>query len=75
VIQYAIMGFELQKGIQREMDTRIPRGPRGSLQNELRSRFYFFRSQRIPFEVSLTKAVGGIKEHHPDFEPKILRTL
>jgi hypothetical protein len=63
--------YELQKQIQRELDTRIPRGPRGSLQNQFRFVFCFFRSQRVSFEESIAKAVASIREREPDFAPKV----
>ncbi len=67
-----LMAYEHQKAIQRELDARIPRGLRGSLQNDLRGRFYFFRSQGLSFDTSLTMAVGGVREREPKFTPKVL---
>jgi hypothetical protein len=66
------MAYEHQKAIQRELDARIPRGPRGSLQNELRFRLYFFRSQGLSFDASLAMAVSGVREREPDFAPRVL---
>ncbi len=66
------MAYERQKSIRRELDERIPRGARGSLQNELRFGFYFFRSQGLSFDTSLTAAVGRIREREPSFTPMVL---
>ena len=62
------MRFELQKQIQREMNTRLPRGARGSLQNQFRQVFYFYRSQGRPFEVALANAVNNVRQREPNFE-------
>ncbi len=69
------MGYEFQKQIQRELDARIPRGLSGGPQNELRFGFYFYRSQGLSFENSLAPALGGVRERHPNFVPKILPLL
>ncbi len=66
------MPYERQKAIQRELDARIPRGLRGGSQNELRFRFYFHRSQGLPFDTSLTSAVLGVRERDPNFVPRVL---
>jgi hypothetical protein len=66
------MPYKHQKAIQLELDTRIPRGLRGGSQNELRFRFYFYRSQGLPFDTSLTRAVLGVRERDPNFVPRVL---
>jgi hypothetical protein len=66
------MGFALQKQLREELNTRIPRGPKGSSQNMLRSAFWFFRSQGHPFDTSLAKALEITQERHPAFVPKII---
>jgi hypothetical protein len=65
------MRFELQKRIQREMDTRLPRGAKGSPQNRCRQVFYFYRSQGRPFEVALANAVNSVRQREPNFEPVV----
>lgn len=66
------MAYERQKAIERELDARIPRGPRGSPQNELRLRFNIYRMEGLPSEASLALAVGGVREREPDFAPRVL---
>ncbi len=61
-----------QKELQRELNERIPRGSRGSLQNEMRLRWWFWRAQGRSFDDSVAKAVDGIKKSDPTFEPKLL---
>jgi hypothetical protein len=66
------MPYTLQKEIQHELDTRIPRGPRDSWQNYFRLGFWFFRSQHLSFDESIARAAAGIRKHEPNFLPKIL---
>lgn len=66
------MAHPRQKELQRELNARIPRGPRGSRQNELRARFWFWRVQGRSFDDSLAQAVEGVRETYPDFQPRLL---
>src|SRR5438034_10611633 len=56
------MPYTLQKEIQHELDTRIPRGPTDSWQNYFRSGFSFFRSQHLSFDERIARAAAGIAE-------------
>jgi len=62
----------VQREILHELETRIARGSAGSVQNQFRRRFYFFRAQGLPFELSVLVAAARIREQEPDFVPKIL---
>src|SRR5712691_6023216 len=66
------MAYEHQKAIQRELDARIPRGLRGSKQNEFRFGVYFFLIQRHSFDASVTLARTLVRKTEPNFEPKVL---
>ncbi len=66
------MAYEHQKAIQRELDARIPRGLRGSKQNEFRFGFSFFRTQGHSFVTSVTLARAKVRETEPSFEPRVL---
>jgi len=59
------MPYERQKALRRELNERIPRGLRGSPQNDLRGTFSFFRMQDIPLEVSLEKALALLRGASP----------
>jgi hypothetical protein len=65
------MKHALQKQIQHELDTRIPRGKKGDTQNKFRSCVYFYRSQRHPFDESVVLATEQIRQQEPDFHPLI----
>ena len=66
------MPYVRQKMIQKELDARIPRGLRGSRQNELRFGFYFYRSQGHSFDTSLELALAQVRIRETDFAPRIL---
>ena len=66
------MAHRFQEDLQKELNDRIPKGPRGSRQRELRMRWWFFRSQRYSFDESIAKAVEGIRQTDPSFLPQIL---
>ena len=66
------MAFEHQKAVQRELDARIPRGLRGSKQNEFRFGVYFFLIQRQSFDASIALARAMVRETEPNFEPRVL---
>lgn len=66
------MAYEHQKAIQRELNARIPRGLRGSRQNEFRFAFSFFRIQRYSFDTSLALALAMVRQREPNFEPAVL---
>ena len=61
------------KDLQRELDARIPRRRRGSLQNEFRFCWQFFRSQGNSFDVSRELALSIVRQKQSDFAPEILR--
>lgn len=69
------MAYELQKQIRLELDTRLPRGPKGSLQNELRQRVSLLRARGLSFEASLEKAVSEIRQREPGFTPQMQGTV
>ena len=64
------MAYQFQKEVQRELDTRFPRGPRGSSQNQFRQGFYFFRVQRRSLEESVNLAITGVRRHDATFVPR-----
>jgi hypothetical protein len=66
------MTHRLQRELQRELNERLPRGSRGSLQNELRMRFWIWRLTGHSFDDSVAKAVDGIRQSTPGFEPLLL---
>ena len=66
------MAYEHQKAIQRELDARIPRGLRGSKQNEFRFGVYFYLIQRHSFNASVTLARAMVRKMEPNFEPRVL---
>lgn len=66
------MRYELQKKIQQELDTRIPRQLRGSPQNSFRQAFYLLRCQGLSFDVSVQKATELTRKTEPGFSPTIL---
>ncbi len=66
------MAYEHQKAIQRELDARIPRGLRGSKQNEFRFGVYFFLIQRRSFDASVNLACAMVRKTEPNFEPRVL---
>lgn len=66
------MKYQRQHELQAELDSRIPRGPRGSLQNQFRQAVWFFTSQpRFTFEEGLELALRSVRLHEPDFVPVI----
>ena len=70
------MELNTDKGLQREilheLETRITCGSAGSVQAQFRRQFCFFRARGLPFELSVLVAAARIREHEPDFVPKIL---
>jgi hypothetical protein len=68
------MPFERQKMIQKELE-RIPRGVKGSPQNDVR---HIVNAQRLfgrTFDESVEIAVNFVRERHPGFSPQILPPL
>lgn len=66
------MAYERQKMIQKELDARIPRGPRGEPQNTVR---FIVNDQRLhgkSFDESVEFAVNFVHERYPNFTPRIL---
>ncbi len=53
-----------------KLNARVPRGPRGSAQNEFRFGVWFFR--KYPFEEALDHALLMVRQNHPGFVPTIL---
>lgn len=66
------MRYELQKAIQQELNERIPPGPKGDLQNQLRHIVNCQRLHGNSFDHSVTTAVDLVRKLHPSFTPKIL---
>lgn len=56
--------------LQQELE-QIPRGHRGSLQNMLRMRVWFWLVQGHTFVESLAESLTAIRQEHPDFEPRL----
>lgn len=68
------MPYERQKMIRRELE-RIPRGLKGSPQNDVR---HIVNAQRLlgrTFDESVAIAVTFLRERYPQFTPKILPSL
>lgn len=65
------MKYATQRNTKRELDARVPRGPKGSPQNKFRCAMYFFNSQGYPFDVSVGMAASLTNEHHPGFSPRV----
>ncbi len=57
-----------QWDIQREVNTRIPRGSRD--QNHFRATFWTWRSRGYSFEDSLSKAAEHVRRDSPGFTPR-----
>ncbi len=57
-----------------KLNGRVPRGPRGSAQNEFRFGVWFYASQdRYTFEEALDHALLAVRQNHPGFAPTILQ--
>ncbi len=66
------MKNELQHFVRNELDERIPRGPRGSAQNELRMHFNAWRLHGLTFEESVVRAAEVVRLRNPAFVPMVL---
>jgi hypothetical protein len=66
------MKNERQHFVRNEMDERIPRGPRGSAQNELRMHFNAWRLHGLTFEESVVRATEVVRRRNPAFVPMVL---
>lgn len=66
------MRYEHQKRLRSELNARIPRGLRGSRQNQFRYCFWFFRSQGNCFDASIEQALSYMRATDPGFAPKIV---
>jgi hypothetical protein len=66
------MAYGLQKRVQAELDSRIPRGPKGSYQNFFRQHFSVHRLIGDSFELSADKALAEVRKLDPGFMPRIL---
>ncbi len=62
----------LQERLRQELNERIPRGPRGSPQNELRARWWQLRMHGRSFDEAVSEAVAEIRKRDKGFEPRIL---
>ncbi len=62
-----------QWDIQREVNTRIPRGSRD--QNHFRATFWTWRSRGYSFEDSLSKAAEHVRRDSPGFTARWLGPL
>ena len=60
-----------QQELSRELDTRIPYKCAGSLQNDFRYAWWFYRVQGSGFEESCQLALDTIRAKHPEFVPII----
>ena len=66
------MNGVMQKAIQKELNERIPPGPKGDPQNHLR---HIVNSQRMrgnSFDQSVQFGVEVVQKLYPNFMPKIL---
>jgi hypothetical protein len=61
-----------QRKVRQELDARIPRGARGSLQNMFRMAFYLFRVRGATFDNSVARALAEVRKNTPDFVPTVL---
>jgi hypothetical protein len=59
------MTHRRQRALSQELDEWIPRGPRGSLRNELRMRVWIWRLTGHCF----ARGIEGIREKRPGFDP------
>ena len=66
------MKNERQHFVRNEMAERIPRGPRGSAQNELRMHFNAWRLHGLTFEESVVRAAEVVRLRNPAFVPMVL---
>ena len=66
------MKNERQHTVRKELDERLPRGPRGSAQNELRMRFNAWRPHGLTFEESVARAAERVRERDSAFVPTVL---
>ncbi len=65
------MRYERQKMIRKELE-RIPRGLKGSPQNQVRQIVTSQYQHGKSFDESVEIAVNFVRERHPNFAPKIL---
>ncbi len=65
------MRYERQKMIRKELE-RIPRGLKGSPQNEVRQIVASQRQHGRSFDESVGIAVTFVRQSYPNFTPKIL---
>ena len=66
------MKNERQHFVRNEIDERIPRGPRGGAQNELRMHFNAWRLHGFTFEESIVRAIEVVRLRNPAFVPMVL---
>ncbi len=66
------MKYRRQRELQEKI-ALIPRGPRGSAQNQFRNAVWFLASQlRYTFEEALDRALRLVRQREPSFVPTIL---
>ena len=59
--------------LQTKLNAHIPRGLRGSAQNQFRFAAWFFGSQDCyTFDEALDQALVTVRQNHPGFVPTIL---
>ena len=56
---------------RQELEARIPRGAGGSLQNQFRCLYWFYRAQANSFDASAADGYQCVRKEHPDFIPVI----
>jgi hypothetical protein len=65
------MAYEFQTRLRQELNERVPRGSRGSRQNEFRMAVWFYRP-RCTFEESVSRALEFVRRVDPGFAPQLL---
>ncbi len=67
------LGYQRRQEMLAKLNALIPRGLRGSTQNQFRNAVCFFASQpRYTFEESLEPALRSVRQREPAFVPRML---
>jgi len=66
------MAYAQQWRVREELRARIPRGPRGSVQNIFRQNVSVHLLMNLSFEASTMRALASIRVQEPGFVPVIL---
>lgn len=62
-----------QRELQDKLDRRVPRGSRGSVQNQFRNAVCFYANHpQYTFEESLDLGILLVRKDHPGFVPTVL---